>query len=71
MKGIFSTIPFIWDEAAQTLEIGARKGTFQGMLKERTINVVFVDTNHGNGSLVSVKIDKSVRYNGSKIKIKR
>jgi alpha-D-xyloside xylohydrolase len=70
-KGIFSTIPFYWDEGTQTLTIGERKGTFAGMLKERTINIIFVDANHGNGNLSSSKIDRTVTYNGTAITIKK
>jgi alpha-D-xyloside xylohydrolase len=70
-KGIFSTIPFQWDKATQTLTIGQRKGTFLGVLKERTINIVFVDANHGNGDLPSLKIDRTVTYNGNAIAIKK
>jgi alpha-D-xyloside xylohydrolase len=70
-KGIFSTIPFHWDEGTQTLTIGERKGTFAGMLKERTINIIFVDANHGNGNLPSSKIDRTVTYNGTAITIKK
>ena len=32
-KGAYATIPFHWDEAAQTLTIGDRKGHFPGMLR--------------------------------------
>lgn len=70
-KGIFSTIPFSWNEVTKTLIIGARKGTFPGMLKERTINVVFVDKNHGTGDLASSKFDKTVKYNGNAMTIKK
>lgn len=70
-KGVFSTIPFSWSGARKTLTIGERKGTFPGMLEERTINVIFVDATHGTGSLVSAKIDKTVKYNGNSITIKK
>ena len=39
-KGVYSTIPFHWDESAQTLTIGARQGTFPGMLEKRTFTIV-------------------------------
>ena len=71
LKGVFSTIPFTWDEASKTLTIGERKGSFPGMLNERTINVVFVDANHGNGDLASSKIDKSISYSGNSVTIKK
>ena len=41
------------------------------MLKERTINVVFVDADHGTGDLASSKVDKTVKYNGKTITIKK
>ena len=34
-NGAFSTIEFRWDEATAELTIGARKGSFPGMLRER------------------------------------
>ena len=37
--GECAIIPFTWDEAAQTLHIGTRRGEFDGMLKERRIMV--------------------------------
>ena len=71
LKGVYSNIPFTWDENTQTLTIEQRKGSFPEMLKYRTINIVFVDANHGNGDLASLKIDKSVSYNGNTITIKK
>ncbi len=71
LKGVFSNIPFSWDENSQSLTIGQRKGSFPGMLKDRTINIVFVDTNHGSGDLASDKIDKTIRYNGNAVTIKK
>ncbi|MBC7418833.1 MAG: DUF4968 domain-containing protein [Pedobacter sp.] len=70
-KGIFSTIPFSWNETNKTLTIGERKGHFAGMLMERTINVVFVNPDHGNGDLQSSKIDKTIKYNGESITVKK
>lgn len=42
-KGRFSTIDITYDEAARSLTIAARKGSFKGMLKTRHFNVVFID----------------------------
>ena len=41
-KGEWSEIPFVWNDAKETLTIGARKGSFPGMLENRTfkINVI-------------------------------
>lgn len=71
LKGIYSNIPFSWNEKTQTLTIGKRIGYFPEMLKSRTINIVFVDTEHGNGDLASSKIDRSVQYTGTSISIKK
>jgi alpha-D-xyloside xylohydrolase len=68
-KGSLSTIPFHWDESSQTLTIGERRGTFQGMLQDRTLNVVFVRKFHGNGVAVSQKIDKTILYLGKEVMI--
>ncbi|MGY3054651.1 alpha-D-xyloside xylohydrolase [Pedobacter sp. UYEF25] len=70
-KGIFSTIRFNWNERNKTLTVGERTGHFAGMLMERTINVVFVDPYHGNGDLRSSKIDKTIKYNGKSISVKK
>ena len=45
-KDEYSTIDFNYDDASQTLKIGNRSGSFDGMLQERSFNVVFVDKNN-------------------------
>lgn len=42
-KGKFATISFTYDDAAKTLTIGERKGSFDGMLQNRTFNVVYIN----------------------------
>ena len=37
-KGSYSNIPLKWDDAARTLTIGAREGSFEGMKLSRRIN---------------------------------
>lgn len=63
-KGLFSTIEFTWDEMSNTLMIGERKGSFPGMLKSRTFNIVLVDSQNGIGVTPTVKFTKTVKYNG-------
>ena len=48
-KGAYSTIRFKYDEASGSLQIGERRGSFPGMLKERTFIIVPVgkDAPHG------------------------
>lgn len=66
-KGAHATIPFIWDEASQTLTIGDRVGAFPGMLESRTFRIVFVAENHGVGGALTQPPDKTVTYAGKKI----
>jgi alpha-D-xyloside xylohydrolase len=68
-KGIYSTIPFSWNDAAQTLTIGDRKGSFPGMLENRMFRVVFVHENHGSGAGLTPSADKTVQYSGKKITV--
>ena len=42
-KGAYSTIPITWDDAARALTIGARAGSFPGMLESRHFKVVLYD----------------------------
>ena len=68
-KGVYATIPIRWDEAAQRLNIGERKGAFPGMLESRTFHVVFVSDNHGTGIDATGKPDKTVRYSGQSLSV--
>ena len=66
----YATIPIAWNEATQTLTIGARQGSFPGMLKERTFRVVWVSENHGAGIASTDKADTEIHYNGSAVNVK-
>jgi alpha-D-xyloside xylohydrolase len=68
-KGAYATIPFSWDDAAHTLTIGDRTGSFPGMLEKRTFRIVFVTENHGTGSGLTENADKTVQYSGKKIAV--
>jgi alpha-D-xyloside xylohydrolase len=63
-KGVYATIGFHWDDAKRQLTIDARKGSFPGMLKTRTFNVVVVRRAHGAGVEVTPKPDMVVSYQG-------
>lgn len=68
-KGVHATISFTWNDAAQTLTIGDRVGSYPGMLQGRTFRVVFVAEAHGVGGAVTEAPDKVVEYNGKKIAV--
>jgi alpha-D-xyloside xylohydrolase len=69
-KGQYATFEFQWNDKAKTLTVGDRKGSFKGMLNERTFNVVLVKPGVGTGVEISTKIDKTVQYSGKKIQVK-
>jgi alpha-D-xyloside xylohydrolase len=49
--------------------IGARSGSFPGILEKRTFRVVFVRENHGTGGSLTETVDKTVQYAGKKISV--
>jgi len=69
-KGSFARIPIRWNDAARTLTIAKREGSFAGMQKERTFEVVLVSKAKPVGFSFAPKADKSVRYDGAAIELK-
>ena len=70
-KGRYAAIPLTWNEASQTLKIGARQGAFPGMLTRRTFRIVWVKASHGIGLAPVPSADKTVTYVGKALVIKR
>jgi alpha-D-xyloside xylohydrolase len=64
-KGRFAEIHFEYDEAKHLLTIGARKGEFDGMLRERTFEIVWVKKGEKRALDFAAVPDVIVRYNGS------
>ena len=58
-KGAYTEIPMTWDEASRRLTIGARKGSYPGMLESRKF---IVRTPDGK--------EKTVNYTGKKLTVK-
>ncbi|MGO9477744.1 MAG: TIM-barrel domain-containing protein [Limisphaerales bacterium] len=69
-KGAFARIPITWDEQSRTLTIGDRKGSFKGMLKQRTFNVVLVSKDKPVAFSFNPKADQTVTYAGKAVKVK-
>ena len=63
-KGMYSTIIFKWNDSKKVLTIGKRKGSFPGMLKEHTFNIILIKGNNGAGIEISTKFDKTIEYSG-------
>ena len=68
-KGAFAMIDFNYDEGSKTLEIGDRKGSFEGMLQNRKFNVVFINQSSPKAYDPDTK-GIEVNYNGTKQSVK-
>ncbi len=66
-NGQYALISFSWDDQTQQLTIGARTGSYSGMLASRTFNIVWVGTNHGAGVSVTPTPDQVIKYDGTQV----
>jgi alpha-D-xyloside xylohydrolase len=69
-QGKYTEIPFSWNNATQELTIGARQGSYTGMISKRKFAIVLVDSNTGLGASQSKRISKIVDYDGTAITVK-
>jgi alpha-D-xyloside xylohydrolase len=69
-KGLYSTIEVSWDDSKKTLTIGARKGSFPGMMAERKFNIVNAAKSGAIGTDTEIGQAKVVSYNGKKLAVK-
>jgi alpha-D-xyloside xylohydrolase len=63
-RGEAARIAFRWDDQARTLTIGAREGSFTGMLETRTMNIVLVARARHPGATGSTRTERTVTYKG-------
>ena len=66
-KGVYATIPLHWNNQSKTLTIGARQGTFPGMLNKRSFHIVLVTPGHGAGIDATSLPDRTVLYDGNAV----
>ena len=69
-KGERAVIPIDWNDATQTLTIGARSGSYPAMPAQRRFNVVFVSENHGGGGAETATADHSIDYSGAAVTVR-
>ena len=69
--GPFATIPLQWDEAKGALTIGARTGSFPGMLAKRQLRVVFVSKDAAVPHSAAPAAASTVVYDGKAVVIPR
>jgi alpha-D-xyloside xylohydrolase len=60
-------IPLSWDNRNSVLTIGARQGSFPGMIERRRFDVVIVDSGHGVGPNVTDAPNSVIEYDGKEI----
>jgi alpha-D-xyloside xylohydrolase len=70
-KGRYAIIPLEWDEAMGALTIGARTGSFPGMLDKRQIRVVFVGKGAPVPHSATPSVARTVEYDGKAVTIPR
>ena len=68
-RGASARIPLRWNDATGTLTIGAREGSFPGMLQDRTFQVVLVSKAKPAGFSFTPAPDRTVRYTGSAVDV--
>ncbi len=70
-KGAFAEIPVSWNEAAKQLVIGKRKGSFAGMLAQRTFRIVWVGKDNARGYAMDDRSDAVIRYKGEAVSVQQ
>ena len=68
--GAHALIPIHWNDATRTLTLEARRGSFPGMTRNHTFNVVIVAAGHGVGGDPTVRSDRKIEYSGAKVEEK-
>ena len=70
-KGKYAVIDFKYDDARKQVTIGARKGSFDGMLQKRRFNIILVDQKKQQGvNLAKSPKGKVVKYVGQAMTVK-
>jgi alpha-D-xyloside xylohydrolase len=69
-KGAFATVDFNYDEKTKTLTVGDRKGSFKGMLENRTFKIVVITPKSAKALDFNQKANHSITYNGKATTIK-
>ena len=62
-KGAFSTIDFKWNDKSHSLTINARKGSFDGMIKNRKFRVILIKDGKATNP-------QTVTYTGKKVSVR-
>ncbi len=69
-KGAHATVAMHWDDGARTLTLGAREGSFAGMMAEHTFRIVLVRDDHGVGIGEVRDADATIVYKGARMVVR-
>lgn len=69
-KGKYTTIPISYNDKAKELTIGARSGEFNEMIKERVINIVYINPDKAKGFDSRPVPQTTLTYNGTAKSVK-
>jgi alpha-D-xyloside xylohydrolase len=69
-QGAFSEIALNWNDAAQTLTVGDRHGSYAGMPQHRAIEVVLVAPAHPAGFSFTPQVARRVEYDGKAVTLR-
>lgn len=69
-KGKYATIDITYDDASKTVKFGARKGQFNGMLKNRRFNVVLITKDAPKPLNLDNPNGKMVQYDGKEVSVR-
>jgi alpha-D-xyloside xylohydrolase len=69
-KGDYSLIPLTYKESDHTLTIGARKGEFKGMMKNRTFRIVFVSESKPVKLNPDCAPDQIIKFDGTEVSVR-
>ena len=68
-RGEFARIPLRYDSAQETLTIGARSGSFPGMVAQRTFKVRWIKAGGKPPSDLDAAADATVEYKGAEVSV--
>ena len=69
-KGKFSEIPITYSESKKELTIGNRRGSFDGMLKNRLFQIVMISQGKPGPLDFDIRAGKEVKYSGKEVTVR-
>ncbi len=69
-RGERATYDLVWDDAAQTLHIGARQGSFPGLVAQRKLTALLMTPGGGAAAPAAQRTVESVVYTGEPVVLK-